>query len=168
MHAIASNLPIDLGRLTFNLILALSLENTARDFLPFGLLIIAFWGAYEIDLEPHEMRLLLGKPISRKTLLLSNAHLGVAPPPPRLRPHAVETIPSGDETPPPPNDGPSASAAAPTAALVISDPSIIAAITTLVVHMDTIHKDLVEHIGLVHEQEFITDVNNFIQSIRRH
>ena len=44
MHAISSDLQINLGRLMFNLILASSLENTARGFLLFNILIIAFLG----------------------------------------------------------------------------------------------------------------------------
>ncbi|GFS38902.1 hypothetical protein Acr_00g0060080 [Actinidia rufa] len=89
MHAIATNLPIDLGHMMFNLILTFSLENTAHDFLLFGLLITSFLEAHQIVPESHDTRLPPDKPISRRTLLLSNAHLGVVAPPPRLRPHTV-------------------------------------------------------------------------------
>ncbi|GFY95024.1 hypothetical protein Acr_10g0004090 [Actinidia rufa] len=162
MHAIATNLPIDLG----HLILYLRLMTPA--FPP-------------------------GKPITRRTLLLSNAHLGVAGPPPRLRLHTVEIVPFDDEITPPHGDSspltdpPADSSAGPASALTT-------AITSLVAHMDKIHKDLIERIGLVHERvdhiaerqeldikavrdtlsalsqrhtEFITDVNEFIQSICR-
>ncbi|GFZ06455.1 hypothetical protein Acr_18g0006250 [Actinidia rufa] len=193
MHAIATNLPIDLGCLMFNLILASSLENTTRGFLPFGLLITSFLEAHQIIPASHDTRLPPGKPITRRILLLSNAHLGVAAPPPRLRPHSVEFVPFDDEITPPHGDSsplpdpPVASSAVPALALT-------ATISSLVAHMDMIHKDLIERIRLVHERvdriaerqeldikavrdtlsalsqrhtEFITDVNEFIQSFRR-
>ncbi|GFS35833.1 hypothetical protein Acr_00g0042440 [Actinidia rufa] len=149
MHAIATNLPIDLGRLMFNLILASSLENTTRGFFPFGLLITSFLEAHQIVLASHDTRLPPSKPITRRTLLLINAHLGVAAPPPRLRPHTVEFVPSDDEITPAHGDSspltnpPAASSAVPALALT-------AAISSLVAHMDKIHKDLIERIGLVH------------------
>ncbi|GFZ18467.1 hypothetical protein Acr_27g0002060 [Actinidia rufa] len=96
------------------------------------------------------------------------------------------------EAPPPTKDVPSTSTDPTVAAPATIDPSIAADIVTLVAHMDEIHKDLVERIGQVHERvdriaecqklnikavqdtlsalsqrhsEFITDVNDFIQSI---
>ncbi|GFS42228.1 hypothetical protein Acr_00g0078590 [Actinidia rufa] len=146
-----------------------------------------------IELEPHETHLPMGNPISQKTLRLSNAHLRVDPPPPQLRPHAVEIVPSVDEAPPPTKDVPSASIDSIVAAPATATPLIATTIVALVAHMDGIHKDLVERIGQVHERgriaerqeldikvvrdtlfalsqrhsEFITNVNDFIQSIRR-
>ena len=138
----------------------------------------------------HETRIPPGKPISHWTLLLSNAHLGVVAPPPRLRPHTVEIVPFDDETPPTPCASPSTS----TTTTLTAAPVVTAAITTLVAHMDMIYKDLIECIGHVHKRvdriadrqehdikairdtlsalsqrhtKFITDVNTFIQSIRR-
>ncbi|GFY87840.1 hypothetical protein Acr_05g0014790 [Actinidia rufa] len=173
----------------FNLILESSLENTTRGFLPFRILITAFLGDHQIVPASHETRIPPSKPISHQTLLLSNAHLGVAAPPPRLRPHTVEIVPSDDETPPTPRVGPSTSTAT-TAAPAVPNP----AITALVAHVDMIHKDLIERIGHIHKRvdhiaerhehdikdirdtlsalsqrhtEFIIDVNTFIQSIRR-
>ena len=43
MHAIASNLPVDVSRLIFNLILEASSDNSSQAFLPFRLLVIDFW-----------------------------------------------------------------------------------------------------------------------------
>ena len=94
---------------------------------------------------------------------------------------------------PPTSVVPSSSTTPSNAAPIAFDPSLATAITALVTHMDVIHKDLVERIGQVHERvdriverqehdiktiwdtlstlsqrhsEFITNVNNFIQSIR--
>ncbi|GFY91011.1 hypothetical protein Acr_07g0012070 [Actinidia rufa] len=93
MHAIASNLPVHLGRLMFNLILKALLDNSSRAFLPFRFLIIEFLKTHMIEPEPHETHLPMGNPISQKTLRLSNADLGTAHPPSQLRPHAVEIVP---------------------------------------------------------------------------
>ncbi|GFY93077.1 hypothetical protein Acr_08g0014730 [Actinidia rufa] len=120
-------------------------------------------------------------------LILGLIHLS-----PRLRPHAVEIVPSDDEAPSPTIDVLSSSTAPVATAPASFDPSIVIALATLVAHMDGIHKDLVDHIGQVHERvdriakhqeldikavqdtlsalsqrhsEFITDVNDFIQSI---
>ena len=152
MYAIALNLPIDLSHLMFNLILEASLDNSSRAFLPFGLLVTDFWGIHLIVPEPHEIHLPTGKPISRITLRLSNAHLGVAPPPLQLRPHAVKLDPSDDETPLPTTAILSTSTASSSVASVASDHNIATAIATLFAHMDVIHKDLVERIGQVHER----------------
>ncbi|GFZ03642.1 integral membrane HPP family protein [Actinidia rufa] len=151
MHAIATNLPINLGRQMFNLILTSSLENTACGFLPFGLLITSFLEAHQIVPESHDTHLPPSKPISRWTLLLSNAHLGVTPPPPRLRPHTVEIVPSDDEITPSHGD-PSPSTTLPAAPPAVSDSALKVAIASLIAHMDKIHKDLIERIGLVHER----------------
>ncbi|GFS37295.1 hypothetical protein Acr_00g0051200 [Actinidia rufa] len=51
--------------------------------------------------------------ISRVTLHLSNAHLGVAPPPPQLRSHAVDLDPPKDEVPSPAATDISSTSAAP-------------------------------------------------------
>ncbi|GFZ21725.1 hypothetical protein Acr_29g0008870 [Actinidia rufa] len=151
MHAIATNLPINLGRLMFNLILASSLENTTRGFLPFELLITSFLEAHQIVPESHNTRLPPGKPITRRTLLLSNAHLDVAAPPSRLRPHTVEIVPSDDEITPPHGDS-SPLSDPPAASSAVSTSALTAAIASLVAHMDKIHKDLIERIGIVHER----------------
>ena len=193
IHAIASNIPVDLGRLMFNLILEASLDNSSRAILPFGFLITKFFKSHMIEPDPHETHLLMGNPISQKTLWLSNAHLGVAPFS-WLRSNAIEIIPSNDEAPLPTKDVLSASTDPSAAAPTTDVPSIAVAIAALVAHMDGIHKDLVELIGQIHEQvdriterqeldikvvqdtlsalsqhhsEFITDVNDFIQSICR-
>ena len=42
MHAIASDLPVDVSRLMFNLIFEASLDNSSRAYLPFGFLVIDF------------------------------------------------------------------------------------------------------------------------------
>ena len=99
MHVIASNLPIELGRLIFNLLFEALLDNSSRTFLSFGLLVTEFLKSHLIEPEPYETRLPMGNPISKKILRLSNAHLGVDPPPPQLRPHAVEIVPSDEDTP---------------------------------------------------------------------
>lgn len=183
MHAIASNLPIDLGRLMFNLILEASLDNSSRAFLPFGLLITDFLRSQSIEPEPHESHLPTTQPISRKTLRLSNAQLGVAQTPSQNIPPVEETAPPDNVRLSPISTGSSA-----------SDPSIAAAVSALIAHMDGIHKDLVERISLVHERvdrvverqeldikavrdtlsalsqrhnEFISEVNEFIRSIGR-
>ncbi|GFY85396.1 hypothetical protein Acr_04g0001340 [Actinidia rufa] len=131
------------------------------------------------------------------TLHMSNAHLGVAPPPHQLEPYVVEFDLSDDETPPPAaTDIPSTSTAPPHAAPLTGsvDSKIVDAIAALFAHINVIHSDLVKRIGLVHERvdriaerqehdikairdtlfalssrhtEFITDVNDFINSIRR-
>ncbi|GFS30433.1 hypothetical protein Acr_00g0011900 [Actinidia rufa] len=137
--------------------------------------------------EPDETRILVGKAISRHTLQMSNAHLGVAPPPPQLRLHAVDLNQSDDETPP--TTLPSAADPATTSNSRIAD-----AITALFKHVNLIHSEWVKCIGWVHEHvdlivehqaydivairntllalscrhtEFITKVNDFINSIRR-
>ena len=71
---------------------------------------------------------------------MSNAHLGVSPPPSQLRSHVVDLDPFDDETPP--------TAANPA---VDSTSKITDAIAALFTHMNVIHTDLVERIGLVHE-----------------
>ena len=48
MHAIASNLPIDVSQMMFNLILEASLDNSSRAYLPFGLLITGFLARHQI------------------------------------------------------------------------------------------------------------------------
>ena len=93
MHAIASNLPVDVSRLMFNLILEASLDNSSREYLPFGLLITDFLGRHQIVFEPHEISLLTGKPISKNTLRMSNALLGVAPLPSQLQSYVVDFDP---------------------------------------------------------------------------
>ncbi|GFS37307.1 hypothetical protein Acr_00g0051290 [Actinidia rufa] len=156
MHAIASNLPIDVSCPMFNLILKASLDNSSRAYLSFRLLVTDFLAQHLIVPEPHETLLMTGKPILRITLRMSNAHLRVAPPPPQLRSHVVDLIPSNDEAPSTPLvaiDIPSTSTTPPPAALATaSDPKIAEAIAALFAHIDVIHKDLVECIGLVHEQ----------------
>ncbi|GFS36664.1 hypothetical protein Acr_00g0047350 [Actinidia rufa] len=84
---------------------------------------------------------------------MSNAHLGVAPLPPQLAPHIVELDSLKEVVPPPAaTDIPSTSTALPTAAPTASDPKIIDVVATLFVHIDVIHKDLIERIGLVHKR----------------
>ena len=102
--------------------------------------------------------------------------------------------PLEDEVPPP-TDIPCTSTALPPAAAstVASNSKITDAIVVLFTHMNVIHTDLIEHIGLVHERvdliverqandivaicetvsalsrrhtEFIIEVNDFINSIR--
>ncbi|GFZ05233.1 hypothetical protein Acr_17g0008050 [Actinidia rufa] len=109
-------------------------------------------------------------------------------------PLAATDIPSSSTAPPTATDVPSTSTAPPIAVdLAAASTSKIAdAITALFTHMNVIHMDLVEHIGLVHERvdliverqahdivyihdtlsvlsrrhtEFITEVNDFINSI---
>ncbi|GFY87728.1 hypothetical protein Acr_05g0013670 [Actinidia rufa] len=156
MHAIASNLPIDLGRLMFNLILASSLENTARGFLLFGILITAFLRNHQIVPASHETCIPPGKPISRWTLLLSNAHLGFAAPPPHLRPHTVMfnlilwrlcLLTMRHYLHPvlvhPPRL---------LLLLLLSLLLLCLTINALVAHIDMIHKDLIERIGHVHKR----------------
>ncbi|GFY81331.1 hypothetical protein Acr_01g0011400 [Actinidia rufa] len=156
MLAIASNLPIDLCRLMFNLILEASLDNSSCTFLPFGLLVTEFLGIHLIVPESHESRLPTGKPISRITLRLSSAHLGVHPPPPHLESHAVDLDPPKDEVPAPAaTDLPSTSTAPPPTSSSSSaaiDSRIADAIASLFAHIDVIHKDLVERIGQVHDR----------------
>ena len=64
MHAIASNLLVDLSRLLFNLILEAFLDNSSRVFLPFGFLITEFLKSHMIEPESHETHLPMGNPIS--------------------------------------------------------------------------------------------------------
>ena len=66
----------------FNLILEATLDNSFRVYLPFRLLINEFLACHQIVSEPDETHVPVGKAISRHTLRMSNAHLGVAPPPP--------------------------------------------------------------------------------------
>ena len=140
--------------------------------------------------EPHKTRLPTSKPISRNTLRMSNANLGVTHVPSQLRSHAVDLDPSDDETPHATTNALSTSTAPPPA----STSKIADAITALFTHMNVIHIDLVERIGLVHERvdliverqahdivficdtlsalscrhtEFIMEVNDFINNIRR-
>ncbi|GFS33801.1 hypothetical protein Acr_00g0030640 [Actinidia rufa] len=181
----------------FNLIIEASLDNSPCAFLPFGHLVIEFLAIHLIALEPHETRLPTGKPISRMTLRMSNTHLGVTPPPPpQLAPHTMELdSPKEVVSPLTATNIPSTSTVPPSTAPAASDPKIADAIATLFVHMDVIHKDLIEHIGLVHERVdliverrehdikavhdtllvlyechsgFIIEVNDFINNIRRH
>ena len=42
MHDIASDMPIDVSHLMFNLIIEASLDNSSRAYLPFGLLVTDF------------------------------------------------------------------------------------------------------------------------------
>ena len=63
MHAIVSDLPVDVSRLMFNLILEASLDNSSLAYLPFGLLIIEFLARHQIVSEPDKTRILLGKAI---------------------------------------------------------------------------------------------------------
>ncbi|GFZ19618.1 hypothetical protein Acr_28g0003230 [Actinidia rufa] len=121
---------------------------------------------------------------------MSNAHLGVAPPS-QLRFHAVDLDPFDNEAPFGATDPPSTSNAPHAATdLVASILKIVDAIAALFTHMNVIHTDLVEGIGLVHKRvdlivgrqahdivsiatlfrrhtEFITEVNDFINNIRR-
>ncbi|GFY82752.1 hypothetical protein Acr_02g0009920 [Actinidia rufa] len=122
MHAIAADLPVDVSRLMFNLILEALLDNSSQAYLPFRLLVMNFLSQHLIVPEPYETRLLADKPISRITLRLSNAHLGVAPPLSQLRSTAVDLDPSDDEAPPPPitTDIPSTSTTHPPTTLVIA------------------------------------------------
>ncbi|GFZ11379.1 hypothetical protein Acr_22g0007770 [Actinidia rufa] len=158
-HAIASNFPVDLSRLMFNLIIEASLDNSSRAFLPFGHLVIEFLTIHLIAPEPHETHL------------------------------PVEVVP-----PPAATDIPSTSIAPPSSALAAFDPKYADVIVALFTHIDVIHKDLIKRISLVHEHvdliverqehdikavrdtlstlsqhhsEFITKVNDFINSIRR-
>ena len=152
MHAIASNLPADMSRLMFNLILEASLDNSLSAFLSFELLVTDFLAYYLIVPEPHKTYLPAGKPISRMTLRMSNAHLGVAHPPPQLRLHVVELDPSQDKVPTTTTtDIPSSSTVPPHVALTATS-KIDDAIATLFAHMNVIHTGLVERIGQVHER----------------
>ncbi|GFY87601.1 hypothetical protein Acr_05g0012400 [Actinidia rufa] len=97
--------------------------------------------------EPHETRLPVGKPISRITLCMSNAHLGVAPPPFQLWSHAVDNDPSNDEAPPPLAATDilyTSTAPPPAASTATSDSKIVDAIAVLFTYMNVIHKDLIE------------------------
>ncbi|GFS40496.1 hypothetical protein Acr_00g0068890 [Actinidia rufa] len=158
MHATTADRSVDASRLMFNLILEASLENSSQAYLPFWLLVTDFLAQHFIVPEPHETHLSTSKPISRITLCLSNAHLGVTPLPLQLRPYAMDLDPSDDEAPPPPIaiDIPFTSIAppptAPVAALTIAFDSRIAdTIAALFAHINVIHADLVERISLVHE-----------------
>ncbi|GFY95467.1 hypothetical protein Acr_10g0008520 [Actinidia rufa] len=109
-------------------------------------------------------------------------------------PMLFKIVSFNDEALPLTNDVQSASIDPTVAAPATVDPTITAAIAALVVHIDGIHKDLVERIRQVHEgidlivkrsahdikavqdtlctlsqchSEFITKVNDFIRSIRR-
>ncbi|GFZ15728.1 hypothetical protein Acr_25g0001370 [Actinidia rufa] len=85
---------------------------------------------------------------------MSNAHLGVAPPPSQLQSHAVDLNHSDDEVPPPhvaTNILSSFIAPSPVSPIVAFDSKIADAITALFVHVHVIHLDFVEHIGQVHE-----------------
>ena len=124
----------------FNLIIEASLDNSSRAFLPFKHLVIEFLAIHLITHETHETRISAGKPISWITVRMSNAHLGVALPPLQLAPHAVKLDSLEKVVLPPP--------AAPTAV----DSKISDAIVALFAHMNVICKDLIEHIGLVHER----------------
>ncbi|GFS45993.1 hypothetical protein Acr_00g0099410 [Actinidia rufa] len=75
--------------------------------------------------EPDETRIPVGKAISRHTLRMSNAHLGVAPPP-QLCPHVLDLDPSDDKTPPAAPDVPSTSATPPATDLAAASNSRIA------------------------------------------
>ncbi|GFY82955.1 hypothetical protein Acr_02g0011950 [Actinidia rufa] len=200
MHAIASNLPVNVSHLMFKLILEAASNNSSHAFLPFGLLVTDFLAQHLIMPKPHETRLPAGKLISRMTLRMSNAHLGVSPPPPPRSPHVVDIDPSDNEVPPPAaTDFPSTSTTPPpttfaAASTAASDFRISDAIVALFAYMNVIHTDLVEGIGQVHERvdliverqehdikairdtlsalshrhtEFITEENDFINSIRR-
>ncbi|GFY81067.1 hypothetical protein Acr_01g0008760 [Actinidia rufa] len=102
--------------------------------------------------EPHETRLPMGKPISKITLRMSNAHLGVAPPPPQLSPYTMDIDSLDDEVPPlAATNFPSISTASTTTSIAVSNSKIVDAITSLFAHMNMIHIDLVECIGQVHE-----------------
>ena len=108
----------------------------------------------------------------------------------------MEHDPANEEVPPPTSIDVPSSSTAPlaTTAIATSKPIIIDAIAALFAHMDVIHKDLVDRIGQFHERvdliverqkhdikaihdtlsalsrwhtEFITEVNDFINSIRR-
>ncbi|GFS34422.1 hypothetical protein Acr_00g0033940 [Actinidia rufa] len=149
MHAIASDLPVDVSRLMFNLILEASLDNSSRAYLPFGLLITEFLARLQIVFEPDETCVLVGKAISRHTLWMSNAYLGVASSPPQLWPHDVNLDPSDDKTPLDAPDVPSTSFAPLSTAnpAASSNSKIADAIAALFMHMNVIHMDLVERIG---------------------
>ena len=120
----------------------------------FGLFVMNFLSQHLIVPESHKTRLSVGKPISRVTLRLSNVHLGVTPPLSQLRSHAVDLDPPKDAVPPPATtDLPSNFVAPPPATPIIaSDSKIVDAIAAIFAHMNVIHKDLVEHIGQVHER----------------
>ena len=154
MHAIAFDLLMDVSHFMFNLLLEASLDNSFRAYLPFGLLITEFLEGHHIVSYPDETRIPVSKAISRHTLRMSNAHLGVTPPPPQLRPHAVDLDLSNDETPPVALDVPSTSFAPPPTAdpAAASNSKIADAIATLFTHMNVIHTDLVERNRQVHER----------------
>ncbi|GFY87304.1 hypothetical protein Acr_05g0009430 [Actinidia rufa] len=136
----------------FNLIIEATLDNSSCAFLPLGHLITEFWAIHLIALEPHETHLPAGKPISKITLRMSNAHLAVASPPPHLVPHVVELDPLKEMVPPSAaTDIPSTSTAPSPIAPAAFDPKITDAIAALFAHIDVIHKDLIESSGLVHE-----------------
>ncbi|GFS31888.1 hypothetical protein Acr_00g0019760 [Actinidia rufa] len=86
--------------------------------------------------EPHETRVLTGKPI------LNDKPVS---PLSQLRSHAVNLDPSDDENPPTAIDVPSSSTAPPTAAnpAATSTSNIVNAIAALLMHMNVIHTDLV-------------------------
>ena len=81
---------------------------------------------------------------------MSDAHLGVAPPSPQLRPHSMDLDPSDDETPHVAPNVLFTSAAPPLAAA--SNSNIADAIATLFTHMNVIHTDLIKRIGQTHKQ----------------
>ncbi|GFY87129.1 hypothetical protein Acr_05g0007680 [Actinidia rufa] len=148
MHAIALDLSVDVSRLMFNLILKASLDNSSHAYLPLWLLITEFLARHPIVSKPDETHVPMGKAISRHTLRMSNAHLGVAPLPPQLRPHAMDLDPSDDEISPATPDVLSTSSTPPSAAhlAATSNSNIADAIAALFTHMNVIHTDLVERI----------------------
>ena len=80
---------------------------------------------------------------------MSNAHLGVAPPPSQLQSHAGDLDPSDDETPPVATHVQSSS----TAPLIAANPATVStskiadAIATLFTHMNVIHKTRLSALG---------------------
>ena len=130
------------------------MDNSSRAYLSFELLVIGFLAQHLIVPELGEIRIPVGKAISRDTFRLSNEHLEVAPPPSQLQSHAMELDLSNEEAPPlVSTDVPSSSTVPPAATTIDTyDPTITDAIAILFAHMDVIHKDLVERMGQVHER----------------
>ncbi|GFS31505.1 hypothetical protein Acr_00g0017750 [Actinidia rufa] len=98
------------------------------------------------------------------TLRMSNAHLGVTHPPPQLAPHAVE-LDSPEEVVPSPSatDILSNLIAPPPVEVTTFDPKIVDAIMDE--HDIKIVRDTLSALSQRHF-EFITEGNNFINSIR--
>ncbi|GFY95410.1 hypothetical protein Acr_10g0007950 [Actinidia rufa] len=133
-------------------------DTSSRVFLPFGLLIKEFLAQRFITLESHVTHHLSPKPISKMSFHLSNAHFGVAPPPPHLETHVMDLDPPEEVAA---TDISSTSVAPPSTAstvapstidfVVASNKMIANAIATLFAYVNVIHSNLIHRIGLVHE-----------------